>query len=811
MRFRYLCQKFVLMKKGLILIVLSCLSAVTMAQFPLVSIDSIQRITPQDLALDQDLSYLTGDTVEVEGIVTFDPCLYGLSSGSRIGTWIQDAAGGPFSGLHILIENGLLQGYSGTLSDLNDDTQFLDNFTVGNKVKMTGIVSNFSGNTQMILLDVPTQITGINPAPQPLVINIADLNQTDGAGGQVISRTTGEQYEGMLVEVQNVTVVNVSPSGSRFFWSLQDGGGNQVPVRDVSGYFRNDALDAHCNGFGSGTTFTPAPFTPPTLGSFLSYVRGIVLEYNGLYYIAPRTPADIGPLVAAPPVISDIRRNPTVASSTQSVDVSAKVIDPDGTISTVELYYSVGRGNTNFTKVATTAQGNDRYSGTIPPSGSDGAFVNYWLLAVDNSGDTTYFPAKNSTNRFYITLDNGIDEIRDIQFTDNQGGSSWWNGDSIPAMDIVATVTATLQPYDLGLTAVQDGQGPWSGIMLTKVPGDGLENLLRGDSIRITSARVVETFGVTYLTNVQYTLLGRGTNPPPITTLNPDSINAQLLSQAEAYESMLVRWDNAYVVDTNADFGSGGSNFGEWYINTDNQKTTGLRVDDYATDIPLGFNTDSLQNGQQLAFIQGILWYSFGNFKLIPRNQGDIDGFTTAYPKVINTFVFTGLTPPLFMDIDQVNNTITNSTPLPAGTNVSNLVPTVDFSGATVSPASGVAQDFSQPITYTVTAPVDESTRDYVVTLSVAVGIDAPNRVNAAIFPNPATSTLSIVLNEAAGQTAYITLTDMTGRIVNRLTVETGAATQHFPLSLQHVATGMYLLHIDVEGKQLTEKIQVVK
>ncbi len=797
------------MKKGLILLLLAIGSLPLLAQtFPQVSLDTVQRISPQSLAQGNDLSVMDGDTVTVEGVVTFDPCLYGLSSGSRIGSWIQTPGSTEWGSLHILIENGFLNGYNGTLEDLNDDTQFLDNFLVGNQVRMTGIVSNFSGNTQLLLLDVPTQITGIGQAPAPQVLEIDSFMQSDGAGGQIIQYETGEKYEGRLVEFRNISVVDVAPSGQRFFWSIQDGNGNQIPIRDASGHFRNDARDDHCNGFGSGTSVTPTTFNPPSVGSFLSYIRGIILEFNGEYYLAPRTPADIGPLVAAPPVVSDIKRDPVVATSSQSVEIDAKIVDPDGSITGASIFYSVGKGSTNFTELPMTSQGNDRYTATLPPSGGDGVYVNYWIRAIDNSNDTTNFPSVNSTSEFYITLDNGIDEISDIQFTESAAGGSYWAGDSIPSMSIEGVVTASINTYDLGLVTIQDGRQPWSGIMLTKVPGDGLENLNRGDSIRINSGLVFEEFGVTYISNVDYTLLGQGSVPNPITTLDPDSIDQGVLAQAEAYEGMLIEFQNAVVTDTNPD---GTSNFGEWEINIDPQATTGLRVDDYSEDVPFLFNVDSLSQGQQLGFIRGILWFSFGNEKLLPRNQADIDGFSTDYPKRITTFAFVGLNPPVFMDIDDDAGTITTPSPLPAGTDVTALVPTIDFTGVSVDPPSGQAQDFTDPVVYEVTAPIDDSKKAYTVTVDVIVGVDDPQTVNATVYPNPATDQLSILLNEPAGGTAYITLTDMTGRIVNRLTVETGSTLGHYPLNLSQVAAGTYVLTIQMEQKTLTKKVQVVK
>ena len=59
---------------------------------------------------------------------------------------------------------------------------------------------------------------------------------------------------------------------------------------------------------------------------------------------------------------------------------------------------------------------------------------------------------------------------------------------------------------------------------------------------------------------------------------------------------------------------------------------------------------------------------------------------------------------------------------LPAGTDVTELVPTIEVSeGATVEPASGVAQDFTNPVNYTVTAQ-NGTTAVYTVTVIVEGG-----------------------------------------------------------------------------------------
>ena len=67
--------------------------------------------------------------------------------------------------------------------------------------------------------------------------------------------------------------------------------------------------------------------------------------------------------------------------------------------------------------------------------------------------------------------------------------------------------------------------------------------------------------------------------------------------------------------------------------------------------------------------------------------------------------------------INEVAKTVTLT--FPEGTDVTQLVPTIVVSeGATVEPASGVAQDFTNPVEYTVTA-INGTTAVYVVTAIV--------------------------------------------------------------------------------------------
>lgn len=73
--------------------------------------------------------------------------------------------------------------------------------------------------------------------------------------------------------------------------------------------------------------------------------------------------------------------------------------------------------------------------------------------------------------------------------------------------------------------------------------------------------------------------------------------------------------------------------------------------------------------------------------------------------------------------INQTNGTI--SVVMPYGTDVSKLVPVISGNNITdMTPGSGVMQNFSKPVTYTVTL-ADGTTKTYTVTVYVQSGTAA--------------------------------------------------------------------------------------
>ena len=100
-----------------------------------------------------------------------------------------------------------------------------------------------------------------------------------------------------------------------------------------------------------------------------------------------------------------------------------------------------------------------------------------------------------------------------------------------------------------------------------------------------------------------------------------------------------------------------------------------------------------------------------------------VDGTTQAYTIVVIVAPNSAkdITSFSFPEGTGIISGTTISVTVPYGTNVSLLTPTINITGMSVSPASGIAQNFNSPITYTVTA-LDNSTQIYTVTVNVLPG-----------------------------------------------------------------------------------------
>lgn len=631
------------MKKFQLLVVAMMFNIVAFAQYPLVSIDSIQWVHPDSLAVGNTLSRYEGDTVRVRGLVIYNPRQHVLSTSFKASYLVDTASLSTNNWKGLLIR---------MLTPDSVATQFFNNFMPGNIVECTGVVAEYrgtepnSGETQVDLIPVATQVVGFATPPAPKVVPVSNFMQFDANDPvvpQKIQKQTGEQYEGMYVQFNNIFVTGVSIfSGNRIAWLIQDASGSQINVRDASQWFRPP--------FASSTASNPSNPNAPVFiqqGKAFQYIRGIITETNfqpplyPRYEIVPLVQTDLGPVTASPPFASNFYFSPSAPAVGQQVTVGSTIRDLDGSVQNARLFYAVGINSNTYDSIPMTAAGVDTFSAVIPGSAlvQNGDYIKYFVKATDNQGNFSITPDTSMSFNVFRVINGGINNIAQIQETPYRNGNSIYTGQRLTGLNIRGTITGSLNPNDLGALSFQDGRGANSGIMLRSNASGNLDLSNRGDSIRITAATVIEDFGITTLTDVDYTFIVNTTVPEPV-KISIDSVIARSFDYTEAYESMLLQFDSVYVINQNPD---APSLFGEFMIYSDTVGTTGLRVRTgpntnglSSPAFPSNFALDSLTLDQKLDYIKGILTFNFGNWKLIPRSKDDVAGFGGGVSNSVN-------------------------------------------------------------------------------------------------------------------------------------------------------------------------------
>ncbi|MEN1727531.1 MAG: hypothetical protein AAGJ52_03735 [Pseudomonadota bacterium] len=206
---------------------------------PDVSIYEVQ--TPVDVSVD-DASPFVGQIVRVDGIVTAAP----NEIGSPATAVIQEAGGGPYSGLRVI----------GNFSSANPQR--------GDEIRVIGVVTDPFGLTQLSFNEQIEFIqTATELAPQPLATS--EFDQT--------SAMVSEQWESVLIEFTDVIITNENPDAPDDFdeWLFSDGSG-----------------DARGDAFSTSLTINPS------LNDEYLFLRGIGWFSFNNYKLQPRNNDDFG-------------------------------------------------------------------------------------------------------------------------------------------------------------------------------------------------------------------------------------------------------------------------------------------------------------------------------------------------------------------------------------------------------------------------------------------------------------------------------------------------------------------------------------
>lgn len=612
------------MKRGvLFFLMLFTINLFAQSQYPIISIRDAQ-FQPQDsLAAGKDYSPRLGDTVRIIGVVMIPPLDNPnttrrpiMWAGARWQTYIADTNYSltEWAGINVIQHDTSAAGQS-TYFDLLDTCMV---------VEITGRLEEFGSpnrQTQLaVLTTTPVNVLGVKDfRPNPVLVEISEF-----ASGTAPKLVTGEKYEGMYVEFRNVTTSDANTANGTF--AINDAQGNKIFIHDQSGYFTRRAHQLRT-------------WDPPVNGTVLEYIRGVIGTGSQGYVLRPMLPDDykVGQIV--PPAISSVRRDLSTVGPNQPVTVTASITDLDGTVAQAKIKYRVNGGALN--EIDMNLVSGSTWSGTIPGV-QDSALVDYFIWAIDNAGNSTINPVDTSRSRYFYLVLNRPLTIQDVQYAPFGNGLGGYLNYRVTIRGIVTADTSDLRG-DGGAVSrrayIQNGTGPWSGIWVAGLAGDELR---KGQDVTI-SGLIREINSHTAIDSVTQLVVNSTNNPEPeAQLLKTGEIGGKTKGtlSAEKWEGVLIRFDSVMVTNENADGnpgpgGGGNSNFGEILIN---DGTGDLRLETQEGPHPYHNNwtatlpphkTIGLKVGDKFTTIKGILFFSFSNYKIVPRKSDDFIGYQT--------------------------------------------------------------------------------------------------------------------------------------------------------------------------------------
>ncbi len=602
-------KKLVLLMIGFIL----CGIQLNAQNIPQITIKDIQFIHPDSLMIAPHdyKSPFEGDTVIVEGVVTVAP-RYGANPDSsniiRAGATEQLLLVDPNNPAY----SGILVRYIGTDAS---DFKILD---TGMVIRVKGVVSEYFTTTQFNVTEFTgSDVIGITERPKPTLITLDSLAVT----GSFNPNYLAEKWEGMYVEVRNVTTSDPGATGGGSF-TVFDENGTQVNIGRASTWINT----------------APAPLA----GTKLEYVRGYVESRNNLangwFIINPCYRDDIKYGDIIPPRVTNVTRNKAYAGFNEAITVSAKIKDPDGTISSAKIYYKTETGQFQTIDM-TLSQGDTIYSGTIPGQPSE-SLIAYYIEAKDNNNAVSTNPTNNTTNLYFYHVLNRPLTIKDVQYSPFGGGFSGYNGFEVTVTGVVTADTTDLEG-DGGSQGpqvfMQSGKGAWSGIRLF---GTEALKLKRGDNITVKGIvnenySVTEIKGLDLPANVVVNSTGNPSPDPIVLSTQTIGVLTNGKLPAESYEGVLVKYENITVTDDNADGESGPvtNNYGEIYVADASNIQTRIEMQEGTHSFHNSWNgltsanTIKVKTTDTFESLTGILSFSFSNYKLLPRKNDDFIGF----------------------------------------------------------------------------------------------------------------------------------------------------------------------------------------
>ncbi|MGA2625421.1 MAG: SdrD B-like domain-containing protein, partial [Bacteroidota bacterium] len=185
---------------------------------------------------------------------------------------------------------------------------------MGDVVLITGVVSEFPTNSMnsstqfQPIYGISIEVIGTAPIPTATHVQVTDFNLGSYNNTTAKQYSKGEQWEGSLVYLTNLTVTSIL-NPTRGTWVMTDTMGNQITDYDISHYYTY--------GHGGPVTIPGDPsFRPPPIGAVIGKIEGTIVSSAGAenvdgYRICPLYPGiDLqGPSSISGTTFSDLNGN----------------------------------------------------------------------------------------------------------------------------------------------------------------------------------------------------------------------------------------------------------------------------------------------------------------------------------------------------------------------------------------------------------------------------------------------------------------------------------------------------------------------
>jgi hypothetical protein len=490
------------------------------------------------------------------------------------------------------------------------------------------------------------------PVPKADTVSAGQfMNGVYTTSGTNIKSSTGEQWEDCYVQLTHLQVSSFVNTTNGTF-SMQDASHNEIATMDGSKFFTLRT---------GAPTGSPLPYRDPTstyvmpsVGQIIDTIRGYIATNSGSdanrgYRIYPVFKGDIV-FGAVYPALSTHRRNPIALTPTDSAIITVKSYQQTGgsVPKAVLIHYSLNNGAWQIAKMLGPNAADSTYRGAIRPVGAD-TLVKYFVTSDDSVGHlSTYANAAGgsawndtSLGCFFYYVRNRALTIQDVQYTPFANGTSGLLGAAVTITGIVTADTSDLNINSTSGTTpwyIQTGNAPWNGIWVYGT-NTQLNALKKGDSVSVYGSVQEYLDGtsgsigrVTRIYDTTVTVLSSGhTVPAPVVTTTGALAAANGAATTEPYEGMLVRVNNVTISTLSPTYSDSteyavtdGS--GELIIRSYESKSK------YAPapriiDTLLGKSV-FLHQGDKFSYIQGVLYFSYNQYKIVPRSNSDFGTYT---------------------------------------------------------------------------------------------------------------------------------------------------------------------------------------